>query len=257
MDLFSKWVQLRAFPQISAKSLCTELVDHWFFRNSVPAIVLTDNATTFTSREFRNLLDRFEIQQWLTSRYHSQANPVERVNRGINTAIRSYARDNQRSWDSRLSEIEVVINSTIHSSTGYSPFRVARGEEVILKGSEHSRVASEGETTLEERVARIKEQNPQLFALVQKNLVKAHATSTNTYNLRNRKPAKPFEVGNTVYKRNTKPSNSNEYYNSKLGAQYVPCTVVARHGSSSYELVDAHGRNIGVWPAQLLKAAGQ
>lgn len=109
LDLFSKWVQLHAFAQISSKTLCAVLTDHWFMRNSVPAILLSDNASTFTSKEFRTLLDNFEIKHWLISRYHSQANPVERVNRAINTAIRSYARENQREWDSRLGEIEVVI----------------------------------------------------------------------------------------------------------------------------------------------------
>ncbi|KXJ62403.1 hypothetical protein RP20_CCG011842 [Aedes albopictus] len=254
MDLFSKWVQLHPFSKISSKTLCLELTRHWFFRNSVPSIILSDNATTFTSKEFDSLLARYSITHWFTSKYHSQANPVERVNRAINTSLRSYARENQREWDTRLPEVEVVINSTIHSSTGYSPFKVAKGEEVVLNGADHKRYENEDESTVEARLARIREENPKLFAQVRKNLMKAHVQSTNTYNLRTRKPAKPFEVGQTVYKKNLKLSNAQEFYSAKLGSQFIPCTVLARHGSSSYELQDSDGRNIGIWPANLLKA---
>ena len=154
-----------------------------------------------------------------------------------------------------MSEIEVVINSTIHTSTGFSPFRVAKGEEIILKGTDHCRLEGEGESSIEGRLARIREQNPRLYNLVQKNLQKAHETSAKVYNLRTNKPAQPFKVGDNVYKRNTKLSSANEFYNAKLGAQYVPCTVLAKHGTSSYELADGNGRNIGVWPAKLLKHA--
>lgn len=255
MDLFSKWTQLHAFPSISVASLKTVLRDHWFFRNSVPSIVLSDNASTFTSKEFGALLENYGVKHWLTSRYHSQANPVERVNRSINTAIRSYARDDQRSWDTKLSEIEMIINSTVHSATGYSPFLVAKGQEVIVDGRDYNRFQSDEELSLRERVDRIRETSPKIFDLVAKNLKSAYNLSSQRYNLRHRKLAKPLNVGDKVYKRNTKQSNANEFYNAKLAAQYLPCTVVEKHGSSSYELVDSSGRNIGIWPANLIKSA--
>lgn len=177
------------------------------------------------------------------------------MNRVINTSLRSYARENQREWDTRLAEVEVVINSTIHSSTGYSQFRIAKGEEVVLQGADHELYENENESTVGARLARISEEMPKLFALVKKNLAKAHAEAAHTYNLRTRKPAKPFSVGQTVYKKNLKLSNAQEFYNSKLGSQFLPCTVLAKHGSSSYELMDSEGRSIGIWPANLLKSA--
>lgn len=255
LDLFSKWVQLHPFAKISSKTLCMELTRHWFHRNSVPAIILTDNATSFTSKEFQSLLSRFGIKHWLSSRYHSQANPVERVNRAINTSLRSYARNNQREWDTRLSEVEVVINSTVHSSTGFTPFRVARGEEIVLNGMEHKDFQNSKETSVDVRLARIRDESPKLFDLVRKNLEKAYSEASRIYNLRIRQPAKPFSVGETVYRKNTKLSNAQDFYNAKLGAQYIPCTVLAKHGSSSYELADQQGRNVGIWPACLLKPA--
>lgn len=255
VDLFSKWTQLHAFPSISVTSLKTVLQDHWFFRNSVPSILLSDNASTFLSKEFGALLERFGVKHWLTTRYHSQANPVERVKRFINTAIRSYAREDQRSWDHKLSEIELMINSTTHSATGYSPFMITRGQEVVVDGGDYHRFENNDEQSLEARMARIKTNSPRIYDIVSKNLRKAHNLSSHNYNLRHRKAAKPFNVGDKVYKRNTRQSNASDSYNAKLGAQFLPCTVVAKHGYSSYELIDSSGRNIGVWPANLIKPA--
>lgn len=148
-----------------------------------------------------------------------------------------------------------MINSTIHGSTGYTPFFIAKGHEIIIDGEDYNSFQNDEEQTLELRIARIKQYSPKMFELVSKNLKKAHVLSSYNYNLRHRKTAKPFNVGDKVYKRNTRQSNASDHYNAKLAAQYLPCTIVEKHGTSSYELVDSTGRNIGVWPANLIKPA--
>lgn len=50
-----------------------------------------------------------------------------------------------------------------------------------------------------------------------------------------------------------KQSNAAERYNAKYGPQFLPCRIKAKHGSSSYELQDLNGKNLGIWPAAHLK----
>ena len=253
MDLFSKWVMLTPVRKISSGGLCSILKSQWFSRFSTPETIITDNASVFLSREFKLLLERFQIRHWLNAKYHSQANPVERVNRTINAAIRTYVKTDQRLWDSRLAEIETVINTTVHSGTELTPFFVIHGHEAFLKGTDHSWFTNKKDPSPEQRVEVKKELFQRIYDLVKTNLEKAHNSGKALYDSRHKKSAEPFHVGQTVYRRNMKQSSASERYNAKYGPMYLAARVKARVGNSSYELEDTNGKNLGVWPAAHLK----
>lgn len=198
-------------------------------------------------------MDRFKIVHWLNSRYHSQANPVERVNRTINAAIRTYVKDDQRLWDTKVPEIEMVLNSSVHSSTGFTPFFITRGHELSEVGTDHQLARHDETLSQDQRDERKKQMLADVYNVVTKNLAKAHQSSNNTYNLRHRKFAKSFVPGQLIYRRNMKLSSAAENYNAKYGRQFLPCRVKAKHGTSSYEIEDLTGKNLGIWPAVHLK----
>lgn len=54
-----------------------------------------------------------------------------------------------------------------------------------------------------------------------------------------------FEVGQLVFRKNFAQSKATEHFFSKLANQYEKGKVVAKHGSSYYELEDMSGKNIG------------
>ncbi|XP_055604681.1 uncharacterized protein LOC129752916 [Uranotaenia lowii] len=249
-DLFSKWCILIPVKKINSTTLCTHLRDQWFFRFSTPESLISDNASVFLSREFKDFLEQFGVRHWLSSRYHSQANPVERVNRTINAAIRTYVREDQRLWDSRISEIETVLNTTRHSATEFTPYFVIHGHEAFAKGSDHQWFGSNDETIPDQRIEHQKQIFDKIYDLVKTNLTKAHESAKHRYNLRHRRSAKPFEVGQLVYKRNTKQSSAAEGYNAKYGPVYLPARIKKRIGTSSYELEGTDGKSLGAgWAA--------
>lgn len=233
--------------------MCSVLKDQWFYRNSVPEIIITDNGSVFTSKVFKDLLDHFRIKHWLNSRYHSQANPVERVNRTINSAIRTYVREDQRMWDTKLSEIEMILNTSKHTSTGFTPYFITHGTELSETGNDHRLSRHHQETSEGEREEQRKQNFTKIYDIVKNNLNKAHESSTKHYNLRSRRFSKAFSVGQLVYRKNMKPSSAVENYNAKYGQQYLPCKVKAKVGSSSYDLEDLTGKPLGIWPAIHLK----
>lgn len=252
-DYFSKWILLQPVKSIQSNSLCTILKEQWFLKNSVPEIIITDNASCFVSKEFKHLLDQYKIVHWLNSRYHSQANPVERVNRTINAAIRTYVKEDQRLWDTRTTEIEMVLNTSVHSSTGYTPYYITHGHELSEYGPDYQRARHQEPLNEAERVERRKAQFSRIYDIVQRNLAKSHDASRQRYNLRHKHFAKAFQPGQLVYRRNMKQSNAGEWYSAKYGSQYLPCTVSRKIGTSSYELVSSDGKNLGIWPAAHLK----
>lgn len=253
LDLFSKWVMLSPVRKIDSGSLCRILKEHWFARYSTPEIIISDNASVFLSREFKSLLERFHIKHWLNTKYHSQANPVERVNRTINAAIRTYVRQDQRDWDTRLSEIETILNTSKHSSTALTPFFIVHGHEAFLRGTDHKWFGSENEPSSEEQEENRENLFTRIYDLVKTNLQKAHESGEARYNLRHRKYSKAFQVGQLVYYRNMKQSNAAEAYCAKYGPLYLPAKVKACVGSSSYEIEDLDGKNLGLWSAAHLK----
>lgn len=196
---------------------------------------------------------RFDIRHWLNSKYHSQANPVERVHRTINAAIRTYVREDQRLWDEKLSEIETVLNTSMHSATALTPFFTTHGYELMSKGSDHRLGETEDSLSPDARSDRQRELYGRIRDLVFENLAKAHQECQKRYDLRHRKFSKGFEVGQLVFRRNMKLSSAIDHYNAKYGPQFLPARVLGKKGTSSYELEDLDGKPLGVWPAAHLK----
>lgn len=253
MDLFSKYSLLFPVRKISTTSVIKILEENWFRRYGVPECLISDNASTFLSKEFKSLLEKYNIQHWANSRHHSQANPVERLNRTINACIRTYVRENQTLWDSRISEVEHVLNTTPHSSTGFSPYKILFGHEVTGRGDEHRVDRDKVDVSDAERLENKLKIDQSIRDMVVKNLHKQYTKNSQYYNLRRKHVAPVYSVGQKVYKRNFKQSSAIDKFNAKLAPSYIPCMVKARVGTSSYELTDDAGKSLGIFSAADLK----
>lgn len=253
MDLFSKWTLLAPLRKIEAKEVSRIVEDSWMRRFGTPEVIISDNATTFLGKDFQALLNRRGVQHWPNARHHSQANPVERLNRTINACLRTFMKADQRNWDSNIFEVEEMLNTTVHSSTGYSPYRMLYGHEKVTKGEQHSLERDEKEISIEERDEFRKQMNGKLYNIVKENLLKSYNKNRKNYNLRHKKFAPTYQVGQRVFKRNFRLSSAADKYNAKYGPVYVPCVIVARRGTSSYELADEDGRHLGVFSAADLR----
>ena len=149
--------------------------------------------------------------------------------------------------------MEFTINNTRHSSTGFTPFRIVYGHEAVVSGEEHRLDPYTHDVSEKERIGRKVNVDRTIYDLVTKNLEKAYEKSSRNYNLRFRKASPVYSVGQKVLKRNFAQSSAGNLYNAKLGPMYVPCTIVARRGTSSYELCDENGKNIGIFSAADLR----
>lgn len=253
MDIFSKYCLLAPVKKISAVNLCKILEEQWFRKLSTPQIVITDNATTFRSREFQNLMANYDIKHWASARHRSQANPAERLNRTINAMIRTYVKDDQKLWDSKISEIEFILNNTIHSCTKFSPHCVLYGHEIITKGSQH-KLETNKELDDVERMDRLRGVSRKMYDLVTAQLLKTHDDTKKRYDLRHKRYSPMFDIGQRIYKRSFRLSSAGNRFNAKLGPQYTPCVVIAKKGTSSYEVADLMGKSLGIFSAADLKA---
>jgi transposase InsO family protein len=102
-----------------AKAFCT----HWVLSYGPPSYLLSKNGTQFTAKFFLEVFRELGIARVFTTAYHPQTNgQVERFNRTILNALRTYVAKSQADWDYYTSAITYRYNSRIHASLGFAPF---------------------------------------------------------------------------------------------------------------------------------------
>jgi hypothetical protein len=70
----------------------------------------------------------FQVKLGMSSAYHPQTDgQTEKVNHVISTYLRAFARHNQDSWHKLLPMGEFAYNSSVHASTGKTPFELDLG----------------------------------------------------------------------------------------------------------------------------------
>ena len=120
VDIFSKTVILR--PMVSRSTACecgTLFLDSLVCRGFLPVKLITDRDPRFVSQLWDEIMNRLCIVYQLISAYHQQADPAERYIQPIQTLLRLYVVGDD--WVDCLPFIELVLNNTMNSSTGFSP----------------------------------------------------------------------------------------------------------------------------------------
>ena len=88
----------------------------------MPAKLLSDQGTNFTSALVEELCSAFSIQKCRTTAYHAQCNgQVEQFHQTLFRMIGKLAMDKKAQWEQHLPELLQAYNSTRSAVTGYSP----------------------------------------------------------------------------------------------------------------------------------------
>ncbi|GFU69953.1 retrovirus-related Pol polyprotein from transposon 297 [Trichonephila clavipes] len=82
-DCTTKWVELFALPNATAKECAITLIEENLLRYGIPRRLISDNGTQFVSAVMQQICYLLTIHQSLIPVYHLQANPVERKNRDL------------------------------------------------------------------------------------------------------------------------------------------------------------------------------
>lgn len=248
-DVFTKFVLVQPFRQATASTLVQFLEQAVFLLFGVPEMILTDNGTQFTSKDFASLLQHYGVKHWLTPSYHPQVNNTERVNRVITTAIRATIKGNHKNWSDNLQQIANAIRTSVHESTKYSPYFLTFGRNQVSNGKEYERMR---DTNVQDNTALTSQEKEKLYQEVRKNLAEAYQKQSKYYNLRSNQKAPTYQVGERVLKKNTLLSDKSKNYCAKFGAKYVEA-FVKRVLGNSYELEDQNGNTLGIFHANFLK----
>lgn len=134
-DWFTKYTLIFPLRAATAKAICRIIENEVFLIYGVPQSIVCDNAKNFAGNELRKLVEKYKSRLIFTPYYHPQTNYVERQNRTIGTAIRSYIKENHKHWDQELSKIGFALRTSVHKVTGYSPALLTFGRELPGTGT--------------------------------------------------------------------------------------------------------------------------
>lgn len=138
IDGFTKFAFLRAARSTKSKYVINYFMDI-FATYGVPKILITDQGSTFTCKQFRNFCKQNNIKHVLNAVATPRANgQVERLNNTLLAALLPSVPEEDR-WVEQLRQVQFSINNVVNKSTGKTPsqlmfgFIPRGGTDVVLR----------------------------------------------------------------------------------------------------------------------------
>ena len=130
IDHFTKLAEAEPCQTASAEETYDHLITHWISRFGCPVTFQSGNGKAFVGDLTKELMRRSHIAQAHSTTYHPQSNGlVERQNRTLVNIIRLYCSRYMTERDKYLPQVVGAYNSTQHSTTVISPFKMLTGRE--------------------------------------------------------------------------------------------------------------------------------
>lgn len=121
IDVYTKYVTLYPLRRATTKSSLDKILNDYVPRLGPVKRILSDRGTQFTSKVWRNTLEKEGIKVQLTSVRRPQGSPVERVMKELGRLCRTYCHRQHKRWAFEVTNFANFINSVVHESTGMTP----------------------------------------------------------------------------------------------------------------------------------------
>ena len=197
-DYFSRWMEAIPIPNQEACTVANKLVDEVFMRFSVPEQLHSDQGRQFESQLLNKVCKLLHVAKTRTTPYHPQSDGlVERFNRTMLSMLATCAKENPLDWESHIRKVCMAYNSSVQTSTGYTPFflmfgRLPRMPADVMFGTLPSTAES-----VHDYAAQLRKQMEKAF-----NLARQHSLSKQLRQkeLHDKKVhGKPFKQGDFVW----------------------------------------------------------
>ena len=128
VDAFTKYIECLIVK--STSSACTiDALREICSRQGLPDLLISDNATSFTSAEFKQFLQRNHIEHMTPPPYSPQSNGL--AERSVQVVKNLLKKNTIGSLKSRLSNILLYYRSTPHSVTKVSPSVLLNNRQIV------------------------------------------------------------------------------------------------------------------------------
>ena len=125
----------QAFPvrNTSAVMLAKKVTDEYICRFGCFEGLHFDQGANVDGAVFKGLCDLIDAAKTRTSPYHPQGDgQVERLNKSPVKILSKLISDHRRDWADFVPKAVLAYNTSVHESTGFTPYRLMFGREAIL-----------------------------------------------------------------------------------------------------------------------------
>ena len=210
-DLFTRWMEAFSIPNQEASTVANVLVDEVFMRYAIPKQLNSDQGPQFESQLLSEVCKLLGIQKSRTTPYHPQCDGmVERFNRTLLSMLATHCKENPWNWEEHIRKVCYAYNTSVHASTGYTPFYLMYGRQATLPIDIQYGTAQSHQTVSQtEYVAELNQRLSSAFELARKTAGVQHERQKEYYD---RKAIDdPHAVGDLVWVLNPRvPKNSSK-----------------------------------------------
>ena len=129
VDCFSRWTEACPLPNKTALAVFQHIV----CRFGMLSVIHSDQGREFENNLMQELCLLCGAHMTRTTPYHPASDGlVERFNRTLLMMLAMFAGENRDDWDDLLLAVMMAYRSSVHKSTGFSPFRLMFGQECTL-----------------------------------------------------------------------------------------------------------------------------
>ena len=166
-DHFTKYMSAYALPNQEAKTVARILVEEYFCQNGFPEQLHSDQEPQFESDVIAELCKTMSIQKTRTTPYHPACNgEIERFNKTLCDILATALEGCHFTWDRHIKLACFAYNTSVHASTGYTPFYLMHGYEARLPVDILCGTPQQDNISHSEYVANLQKRLEQVFAKV-------------------------------------------------------------------------------------------
>ncbi|KAI8499504.1 hypothetical protein Bbelb_225550 [Branchiostoma belcheri] len=132
-DFFTKYVNAYPLKRQDAATVANVLFTDFIREHGIPTSLHSDQGRQFEAETMRSLYKALGIEKTRTTAYHPQGDGlVERFNRTLKDMLSKYVSTTGDDWDDHLPHVLLAYNTSVHASTGFTPFFLTHGREANL-----------------------------------------------------------------------------------------------------------------------------
>ena len=132
-DYFSKWTEAFPIKDTYADTVVDVLVDKIILCFGMPLVIHSDQGREFENGLMKPLCSLLGCVKTRTAPYHPEScGMVERFNRTCLMMLSMFVNDRRDNWHELLPFVMHAYRTSVHESTGYTPFHLMMWEECSL-----------------------------------------------------------------------------------------------------------------------------
>jgi hypothetical protein len=157
MDCFTKYVVCVPLRNKQATTVAKAIVENVFLHFGLTELH-SDGGGEFDNEILSEVCRLAGVAKVKTTPYEPSSNPVERFHRTMHSLLAKVISEHQRDWDAYVAYATFCYNTSVHRSTGYTPYFLMHGREarwnmdVLLDSQVNARTHNEHAADLSDRL---------------------------------------------------------------------------------------------------------